>query len=127
MLGAEADNESAVGKKEEVLKTTRRSHLKFPPLGSGLKIPRSLFFYTTTAGKGKEAETRKQTEEMVRLMRRSVVTYEYKDRVVWDEDLDPHGSSEERVRIEEVPLNGSGSGGELDELGGVVGEWIELD
>jgi hypothetical protein len=115
---------------DEVVEVGRRSHMKFPPAGSGLKIPRSLFLYGRGAvgesgakgkGKGKkrgakESEAKQQTDAMVGLMRRSIVTYELKDRVHWDEDLDPHAASEERVRIQEI-----GEGEDAK----VVGEWMD--
>lgn len=56
--------------------------------------------------------------EMARLMRRSVVMYEYKERVQWNENLDPHAASEERVKVEKV---GVGAG----EMGAVMEKWIE--
>jgi hypothetical protein len=60
---------------------------------------------------------RVQAEEIVRLMRRSVQLHEFKERVQWDEDLDPESAAEERVGI-------SGFGG-LEEEEKVVREWIE--
>ena len=54
---------------------------------------------------------------MVRLMRRSVQLHEFKERVQWDEDLDPESAAEKRVGI-------SGVGG-LKEEETVVRAWIE--
>ena len=56
---------------------------------------------------------------MGRLMRRSVVVHEFRDRVLWDEDADADGEAEERVRV--VGLGG----GVGEEEGEVVGEWLE--
>lgn len=144
--GDESDPESGKVKDEkegEQLEWGRKSPLKFPPAGSGLRIPRSLFIYSTSsttslspaaksapktkaglAGEGDD-EIQQQAEEMVRVMRRSIVTHEFKDRVVWagDEDADAgdaHTVSEERVRI-----RGVGDGQGERELGEVVGGWIE--
>lgn len=127
MIGAEADLEGSNGRKgrkaneEEVIEVGRKSHLKFPPAGSGMRIPKSLFLYSSTPegegkvgqkgkiGKGgkstkgkKGSEVKQQTEEIVSLMRRSVVAYEFKDKVMWEGDLDPHSVSEERVQLREI-------------------------
>lgn len=142
MLGADSTPSAsgAAGRaaKEEAVEVGRKTHLKFPPLGSGLRIPRVLFLCSASeevegkvtkgkAARGKRkkkgSEVVQQTDTLVGLMRRSIVTYEYKDRVVWDGDLDPHAESEERVRMEEV-------GGEREDgrEGSVVEEWIaDLD
>jgi hypothetical protein len=61
-----------------------------------------------------------QTREMVRLMRRSVVLHGFKERVLWDEDADPEGQSEERVQF--VPLK---AGGEEQDMERIVREWLE--
>jgi hypothetical protein len=121
MIGAEVESVP-----DEAVEVGRRSHLKFPPAGSGLKIPRSLFLYSGGAarevvGKGKKrgvkgTEVKQQTDAMVGLLRRSVVSYEFKDRAHWDEDLDPHAASEARVRMQEV--------GEWEEEK-AVREWME--
>jgi len=50
---------------------------------------------------------------MEKLMRRSVVMYEYKDR--WDEDVDPEWESEQRVQWTQV---------NREEEEKVVGRWM---
>jgi hypothetical protein len=137
------------------LEVSRKANLKFPPRDSGLKIPRSLFLYTSPEAsprteqekegeqakvgttqkqarrqarrkvdvhvdldaQSEEISPRVQAEEMVRLMRRSVQLHEFKERVQWDEDLDPESAAEKRVGI-------SGVGG-LKEEETVVRAWIE--
>jgi hypothetical protein len=64
----------------------------------------------------KNKDMQKQTAEIVRLMRRSVVSYESKERN-WSEEMDPQSVSEERVQM--LVLSSS-----LD-MGRVVGEWLE--
>lgn len=156
MLGAESDPDDGGERKgkrvteEEIQpEASRRSYYIFPPKNSGLKIPRSLFLYSsptpssptpstkpsttksklkrTLRGKGMqevegEEEIKEQTEEMARLMRRSVATYEFKERVMWDEDADPHSESEERVKV--IELDGSAD----KEVEHVIRDWMgELD
>ena len=65
---------------------------------------------------GDEVTAQGQAEEMVRLMRRSIQLHEFKERVQWDEDLDPEAAAVERVGI-------SGINGDGEER--VVREWIE--
>ncbi|TVY90933.1 hypothetical protein LAWI1_G004410 [Lachnellula willkommii] len=130
------------------LDAQRKSHLKFPTRDSGLKIPRSLFLTTSPSasnplapkakiktnakaeGKAKSKPKKKkgdneevtpiaQAEEMATLMRRSVLLHEYKDRRVWDEDLDAESAAEERVWIRS--LEEEEDEGERE----VVREWIE--
>ena len=117
-------------KKEEEPHTPRSTNLKFPPRDTGLKIPRSLFLASATSkfaglnDEGGENELGDQAAEMVRLMRRSVVLHEFKERVLWDEDLDPHAASEERVQF--VRLEGERDGKEEEgEEGVLVGEWLD--
>jgi len=62
-----------------------------------------------------------QAEEIVKLMRRSVLMHEFKERVLWDEDADPGAAAEERVGICGLH-GGEGKGGEE---GRIMGEWIE--
>jgi hypothetical protein len=103
--------------------TPRATNMKFPPRDSGLKIPRSLFLTTTSnpdTGVKEEGENElaEQAAKIVRLMRRSVVMHEFKEKVLWDEDLDPRAASEERVQF--VRLREEGSGEE-----DVVEKWLE--
>lgn len=101
------------------IQTTKSAHLKFPPRGSGLKIPRSLFLTSTDHRDEKETITpHRQAEEMARLMRRSIVLHEFKERAMYDSDVDPHEVSEERVRVKDL----YGSDGQEETL---VMEWIE--
>ncbi|TVY31049.1 hypothetical protein LHYA1_G000225 [Lachnellula hyalina] len=133
---------------EHELETQRKSHLKFPTRDSGLKIPRALFIasspspfpsspdipkpktksHANVKGKGKRKKSKGdneevtpivQAEEMAALMRRSVLLHEYKDRRVWDEDLDAESAAEERVWVRSV------GGEEGEEEGEMVKEWIE--
>jgi hypothetical protein len=126
------------------LEVSRRAHLKYPPKDSGLKIPRALFLYgpplqqqrknktgfekkkDKTAkgnkGEGEEITPRQQAEEMVHLMRRSVLLHEFKDRVLWDEDLDPSAAAEERVQLSSLSLR-PGTEAEEEEEGRAV-EWL---
>lgn len=59
----------------------------------------------------------KQATEMARLMRRSIVLHEYKDRAMYDSDVDAHAVSEERVQVGEVA--------EAVKEDEVLREWIE--
>jgi hypothetical protein len=115
------------------LEVSRRAHLKYPPKDSGLKIPRSLFLYSPppssisqpTEGKVDAEETitpRQQAEEMVHLMRRSVLLHEFKERALWDEDLDPSAAAEERVQLSGLLLRPDTEAGEVEE--GRVVEWL---
>lgn len=58
---------------------------------------------------------------MAALMRRSVSLHEYKDRRVWDEDLDAESAAEERVWVRSL----GGGFEEAEEERAVVKEWIE--
>ena len=62
-----------------------------------------------------------QAEEMAKLMRRSVLLHEFKDRKLWDEDLDPSSASEDRVQVLSLATNSETSGEEER----FVREWIE--
>lgn len=164
MLGAEYDPSSpssSPGKtvtEEEIAPepTKRRLHHTYPPKHSALRIPRSVFLYSTPslpppppannrpgakptkkamlqaklaqAGRG-DLESQQQVEEMVRLMRRSVVMYEGKERVQWgdgEELWDGDAEAQERVRVAEVEVEGEGkmvgAGDEFE-----FGRWIEED
>ena len=46
-----------------------------------------------------ETNAKAQAEEMARLMRRSIVMNEMKDRMMVDNDVDAHAISEERVQV----------------------------
>ncbi|CAG8959007.1 hypothetical protein HYFRA_00012166 [Hymenoscyphus fraxineus] len=108
----------------------RKSHLKFPPPRSGLKIPRSLFLVAppAPAPKGLKSKASKvrakkekitpltQAKELGGLMRRSISQLEFKDRKMWDEDLDDEAEGMKRVGVWEC-----GDGIKEEE----VGEWIE--
>jgi hypothetical protein len=111
------------GRRLEEPETARSSHVKFPPRDSGLKIPRSLFLVTRPEKAWEEEgdELRKQVEGMVKLMRRSVVLHELKDRVLWDEDADPEAASEERVQLAKL----DGLGWQKEEEERVMEEWFE--
>ena len=122
----EGGNDGKGGKDAGAVEESKKvlsSHLKFPPRDSGLKIPRSLFLVTRPEeARGEEGdELRKQTEKMVKLMRRSVVLHEFKDRVLWDEDADPGTASGERVKLEQL----DGPGGEQEQEERIVREWLE--
>jgi hypothetical protein len=111
------NNEGKAGKdKEEEIEISRKSNLKFPPKDSGLRIPRSLFL--TSKAEDSDRELARQAEEMVKVMRRSVVLHEFKERVLWDEDADAHQASEDRVQVCEI------SGGK--EEGTVVRNWLDF-
>jgi hypothetical protein len=128
----------------------RTSYLKFPPTiattnsaysrfaGSGplqeqLKLPRSLFLYSTPPSQVSEAGKKKtkkaksvgwidqltpeaQAKEMARLIRRSVVMVESKDRTMWDDSYDASSIAEERARVLDV--------GEEDSKEKIK-EWVE--
>jgi hypothetical protein len=123
------------------LKPERKSHLKFPPKNSDLKLPRSLFLYstrsspsthkakTTKNGKRKTANNKtrdlelddfvtpqEQAEEMAEFMRRSIVTNELRERKMWDEDVDPEGEARDRVTVKDMGVT---------DVQVEVGEWIE--
>jgi hypothetical protein len=123
------DNEITDIKKritELELDPQRKTHLKFPSRDSELKIPRSLFLTSSPSpspsktkrkkSKGEEISPAAQAEEMAGLIRRSVLLHEFKDRKVWDEDLDVEGAAEERVWVRS--LDG-------EEEGEMVKEWVE--
>jgi hypothetical protein len=67
---------------------------------------------------GGEATPRGQAEEMVRLMRRSILLHEFKDRVLWDEDLDPEAAASSRVQLSSLRSSLD------DDEGRIVREWI---
>ena len=78
------------------------------------------------SGSAGDDEMGEQAREIVRLMRRSVVRHEFKERVMWDEDADPHAAAEERVQLvslkeKEEEEVGEGEGEEEKALG----EWLE--
>lgn len=125
-------------KQDEEVTVERKSALRFPPKDSGLRIPRSLLLTTSLtqgcagtatkkrrgakAGQQKPGEEmRRQAEEMAKLMRRSVVMHEFKDRALWDQDGDPHALSEERVQVQEVSMETTGERSELD----IIEEWVD--
>jgi hypothetical protein len=101
------------------LEVSRKAHLKYPPKDSGLKIPRSLFLYSAAptststspsstspsvaAKEGEDITPKTQAEEITKLMRRSLMLHEFKDRRMWDEDLDPSAAVEERVQLSPIP------------------------
>ncbi|KAG0651548.1 hypothetical protein D0Z07_1932 [Hyphodiscus hymeniophilus] len=132
----EKDKKAPKEGKLEEQELVRSSHMKFPPKDSGLRIPRSLFLCTSLVDVGRsEGEVSKtphaalegdvgkdervaQSEEMARLMRRSVVLHEFKDRVMWDEETDPHAASEDRVQVE---MLGARAGTEEK----IVGAWLD--
>ena len=120
---------------DEEVAVSRRSALRFPPKHSGLRIPHSLFLTTSESRPGVKTVSKKrgrakagqlpgeemhrQAEEMAKLMRRSLVMYEFKDRTRYD-DGDPHAISEERVQVHELGMDES----DLKEAE-FVEEWIE--
>jgi hypothetical protein len=71
---------------------------------------------------GEEVTPQTQAEEMVRLIRRSVLLHEFKERVLWDEDHDPSAAAEERVQVAPLPWFDEP---EIDGEGRVVRKWIE--
>lgn len=119
---------------DEEIVVSRRSALRFPPKDSGLRIPRTLFLTTSASESGVKAkrkrkgqakaeeklgeEMHRQAEEMVKVMRRSLVTYEFKEGAVWNGD--PHAASEERVQLHELGLEDS----DQEEVE-VVEEWVD--
>lgn len=117
------------------LEVSRKAHLKYPPKDSGLKIPKALFLYssnpistsTSTAeeeGKG-NITPKTQAEEITTLMRRSLLLHEFKDRRMWDEDLDPSAAAEERVQLSSIPaIAVSEKEGEENMEARTVTEWL---
>ncbi|KAF7889264.1 uncharacterized protein EAF01_010757 [Botrytis porri] len=128
---------------QEALIESRKSNLIFPPTKSSLRIPRSLFTYSSSSfsgekthgisqkitqdeGKLEEKNEREkehdifkqQAQQLTKLMRRSVVMHELKERVLWDEDCDADETAKERVTEMEV----GDAGLESDT---VVREWID--
>lgn len=126
----------------EALPESRKSNLIFPPAQSSLRIPRSLFTYSSFPFAGEKAydisqnisqDKRKvgekennifkqQAQELTKLMRRSVVMHELKVRVLWDEDCDADETAKERVTEMEV---GDAAWDGAVEKDTVVGEWID--
>lgn len=76
-------------------------------------------------GEEGEISPKSQAEEMVRLMRRSILLHELKERVLWDEELDPQSAAEERVGICPLPSFEPLVDGREGEERRVVREWIE--
>jgi hypothetical protein len=132
--------ESMPGKRVEEFEdpVTRRANLKFPPKESGLRIPRSLFLTSPSPSKSSSSTLKKksskiaeeeedtitpiaQAEEMAKLMRRSVLLHEFKEKKLWDEDLDPYSASEDRVQVLSLSTYSETSGEEER----FVREWIE--
>lgn len=90
----------------------RRFHRKYPPPGSGLRIP------TTRIDVGLMNPLREQGMEIARLMQRSVDIYEH-------EEGGYHGASDEaqrRVRVVERAGKGLWGEGEMVEVGAWFGE-----
>lgn len=94
---------------------SRKSHLTFPPKQSGLRIPVTRIAVSGAEGKGEEkgrrmgrgkgedgsrGVLREQAEEMVKLMRRSVVLHEGKERR--DGGFDGVVEAERRVGLVEL-------------------------
>ncbi|RDW75346.1 hypothetical protein BP6252_06488 [Coleophoma cylindrospora] len=108
---------------EEEIQVLRRAHLRFPPKGSGLKIPRSLFMTSVeneiVKGKRKKAILEEQADEIVHLMRRSVTLHEGKERKEWDYSFDPHLAAEERVKHRQINDNDA----TMEER--IIQQWIE--
>lgn len=104
------------------------------PLQEQLKIPRSLLLYlsppTPTAESGTKKKGKKskglnaveqispeaQAKEMARLMRRSVLMVESKDRTMWDDSFDANSVANDRVRVLDV---------EEAQSGKKTREWLE--
>ncbi|TGO22622.1 hypothetical protein BPAE_0161g00280 [Botrytis paeoniae] len=122
---------------------SRKSNLIFPPAKSSLRIPRSLFTYSSFPFAGEKAYDisqdegkieekdegekennifKQQAQELTKLMRRSVVMHELKERVQWDEDCDADETAKERVT--EMEVGDAGWDGAV-ERGTVVREWID--
>lgn len=116
------------------------------PVQPQLKIPRSLLLYSSTEAplnnvqslsKSRKSKRKKitdgeevvdtpekQAKEMARLMRRSVVMVECKERTMWDEGFDPHEVAGDRVKVLEM----GGEEGEGEDGRGFeerVGDWVE--
>ncbi|KAF5870568.1 uncharacterized protein Bfra_009957 [Botrytis fragariae] len=144
-------NEYATEEEEEepheALFESRKSNLLFPPAKSSLRIPRSLFTYSSFLFAGEKAYDisqdisqdegkieekdegekennifKQQAQELTKLMRRSVVMHELKERVQWDEDCDADETAKERVTEMEVGDAGWDGAVERDT---VVREWID--
>ncbi|KAF7950239.1 hypothetical protein EAE96_007530 [Botrytis aclada] len=142
-----ATEEEEAEEPHEALSESRKSNLIFPPAQSSLRIPRSLFTYSSSfagektqhisqnipqdEGKVEEKEDeekeennifKQQAQELTKLMRRSIVMHELKERVLWDEDCDAGETTNERVTEMEVGDAGWDGAVERDT---VVREWIE--
>lgn len=59
---------------------------------------------------------------MASLMRRSIIQHEMRDRVLWDDEVDPKEVAWDRVRTFPLPVPDLG---EEESEGKVVSEWIE--
>jgi len=58
---------------------------------------------------------------MARLMQRSVLLHEFKERALWDEDLDPQDAADDRVQL----LSLSGKLEDKKAQTKMIEEWIE--
>jgi hypothetical protein len=103
---------------EDVLIGTqaRRTNLRFPPRSSGLRIPFSRIRVT-----GDSPFLFEQGQEMARLLQRSILMHELKDRSLWGEEVDA-GEAELRVQLVESE-DGSASAEKVDDDPG-AGEWF---
>ncbi|KAF7925003.1 uncharacterized protein EAE98_007091 [Botrytis deweyae] len=146
-LSNECATEDDEEEPHETLLESRKSNLIFPPANSSLRIPRSLFTYSSfpftgekafdisqniSQDEGKIGEKdegekgnnifKQQAQELTKLMRRSVVLHELKVRVQWDEDCDAGENAKERVTEMEVGDAGWDGAVERDTA---VREWID--
>lgn len=139
----------AAAKPDYTPELARTSYLKFPPatpanpaysrvssfssLQEQLKIPRSLFLYSTPMSKDETSRKKKpklskgsidieqitpkaQAKEMARLLKRSVLMVESKDRTMWDDNYDAQSVGNERVQVLDL--------GEHDSVDKMK-EWLE--
>ncbi|KAG5981982.1 hypothetical protein E4U55_002444 [Claviceps digitariae] len=137
-----ADDEMEESKPKPT-KAPRKSHLVFPPKYTLLKIPQTLIVYESVpppasvkvAGKSKAKTTRRRTktshtfesqaDELLGMMRRSVVEVEMKQRVTFDQDVDSSASEAiDRVQMHDAGPE-TGSIEPSDAGCEVISSWIE--
>lgn len=117
----------------------RRSHLVFPPRASTLKIPYTLLLYDSFQMPlvSTEEQTMKNTRsgdggntfehqalELARLMKRSILTHERKERMKWDNDNEGW-ARDSQARIQAVDLGQGTASLEIPEAGtNIVHSWL---
>ncbi|CAN8097949.1 unnamed protein product [Discula destructiva] len=137
------DDEPSLPEEPSMAPPARKGYFAFPPRASTLRIPTTLLIYSTPPPpplpdipasqrsamwkKFRNAENSfgSQALGLARLMRRSVVKLEARDRMQWDEELkDPEGEAGRRIETGEVRVGEDGRE-DLEEVEEMSRQWFE--